>query len=285
MNAKEPGDDRLAYHVGRLNLSGLTMTRVILWLVAITIVSFAIGCGILALSGGFPPVSSSGAAPFESTVLLSSNTTSFPLEGASSGEIRIMLGAGKLTLRGGARDSLLIDATVFSERSTMQPVYTAHLNNSVMSVAMTATGHRKKEGIIAGPPEGWAGTWDVRISDTVPVAVIADIGAGDCTIELGTTNLTALTVNTGLGDTRVDLTGYHGGRFDGLIHNGIGDLTILVPKESNTRILMHHGVGDITTRGIVQTDEHYTTAGFNPARPVNELVVSQGVGSIQLEAV
>ena len=45
MNAQKPDNDRLAYHVGSLNLSGLTMTKVILWLAAITIVSFVIGFG------------------------------------------------------------------------------------------------------------------------------------------------------------------------------------------------------------------------------------------------
>jgi hypothetical protein len=48
---------------------------------------------------------------------------------------------------------------------------------------------------------------------------------------------------------------------------------------------MHHGAGDITASGIEQTDENYTTAGFNPTIPVNEISLSLGVGSITLEAV
>ena len=64
MNAQKPDNDRLAYFVGSLNLSGLTMTKVILWLVAITIVSFAIGFGILALSGDLASSSDSKVSPF-----------------------------------------------------------------------------------------------------------------------------------------------------------------------------------------------------------------------------
>ena len=92
-------------------------------------------------------------------------------------------------------------------------------------------------------------------------------------------------MNTGAGDTTIDLTGYHGGRFDAVIHNGVGDLTLRLPRESNTRILLHQGVGDIDTSGIVQKDDYYITAGFNPALPANEITMTQGVGSIQLEAV
>ena len=55
MNQKRQDDDPLACFVCSLNLSGLTMTKVILWLIAITIVSFAIGFCIMALSGDFPP--------------------------------------------------------------------------------------------------------------------------------------------------------------------------------------------------------------------------------------
>lgn len=285
MNQKPRADDRLAGFMRSLNVSGLTMTKVILWLAAISIVSFAIGFGILALTGEFPPGAEQKAAPFRNTVLGSPNTTSFPTDGATSGEIRILLGAGDLTVQGGAPAGRLMDATVYSRLPEMQPDYTAVVNGSVLAVTMTETGHRKKDWVVAHSPESWANTWDVRLGDEIPVAITVNVGAGDCEIVLGKTNLTSLTANTGAGDTTIDLTGYHGGRFDAFIHHGVGDLTLRVPRESNTRILMHHGIGDITAEGIVQNNEQYTPAGFNPALPVNEITLSQGVGSIQLEAV
>jgi hypothetical protein len=110
-------------------------------------------------------------------------------------------------------------------------------------------------------------------------------GAGDCTILLGETNLTSLAVNTGAGDTTVDLDGYRGSPFSAVIHNGVGDLTLRVPKAGNAKIRLHQGVGDVEVDGLAQTDEYYTTAGFNPALPVTEITITQGVGSIELEAV
>jgi hypothetical protein len=285
MNVKKPSNDQLACFVCSLNLSGLTMTRVILWLIAITIVSFTIGLGLLALSGNFPPGAEQKAGPFKNTLFGSPNMTSFLLDGASSGEIRILLGAGDLTVLGGAHDGQLMEAKVFSELPEMQPDYTEGMNNSVKTVAMTETGHKKKDWFAAHSPGSWANTWDVRIGDEVPVKLIVNVGAGDCELILGTTNLTSLTVNTGAGDTMIDLAGYHSGRYDGVIHNGVGDLTLRITRGSNTRILIHHGVGDIVAQGFEQNDETYTPAGFNPTRPVNEISLSQGVGSIQLEAV
>ena len=51
---RNTGDDKFACFVCNLNLAGLTGTKIILWLVAITIVSFVIGFGILAVSGDLP---------------------------------------------------------------------------------------------------------------------------------------------------------------------------------------------------------------------------------------
>jgi hypothetical protein len=167
MNSQKPDNDQLACFVCSLNLSGLTMTKVILWLIAITIVSFTIGSGLLALSGGFSAGPEQKTIPFRTTAFVSPSITTFPLEGASSGEIRILLGAGDLTLQGGAQDGQLMEATVFSKIPEMQPDYTKGMNNSVMIVSMTETGHKKKEWVVAHLPESWANTWDVKIGDEV----------------------------------------------------------------------------------------------------------------------
>jgi N-terminal domain of toast_rack, DUF2154 len=285
MKPEQPQDDWLAHFVLSLNLSGLTMTKVILWLVAITIVSFSTGIVILALSGGFSPGPEPVATPFNKTAFYSQNTTAFPLDGASSGEVRITLGTGDLSVRGGAQQDNLIETKVYSGRPEMQPDYAVSMKGSVKSVTMTETGHKKKDWVFTHMPDSWDNTWDVKLNDAIPFAMVVNTGAGDCDINGSDMNLTALTVNTGAGDTTVDLSGYHGGKFDGKIHNGVGDLTVRIDKSSNMRILLHQGVGDIDTRGIVQTDDYYTTAGFNPALPVNEIIITQGVGSIQLEAV
>jgi hypothetical protein len=59
---------------------------------------------------------------------------------------------------------------------------------------------------------------------------------------------------------------------------------VRIDRQSNTRIAVHSGVGDVTAAGFEQNDEIYTTKGFDPALPVREISIAQGVGSIQLEA-
>lgn len=280
MNPKKPDHDRLAYHVGRINLSGLTMTKVILWLVAITIVSFVIGFGILALSGEMHPSPDNRISPFRHTASYSPYTTTVPLDGATSGHIRITLGAGEISVRGGAPAAALVETTVFAQSPEWQPEITSSVNGTKKTVTVIKKNHEDKEWIF----DDSAHTWEIRVGETIPVDLGVELGAGDNSLTLGSLNLAALSVSTGAGDTEIDITRYRGGPYRADIHGGIGDLTLQFDKTSNTRISIHQGVGDITTSGIEQTYEHYTTPGFDPTRPVNEISITQGIGSIQLEA-
>ncbi len=285
MNVRKPDDDRLACFISNLNLSGLTVTRIILWLIAICIVSFVIGFGILAVSGEPPFGSENRESTFRQTAMLKPMTTSIPLDGANSGDIRITLSAGELTLQGGASNDQLMETKVFSRAAEMMPVFTQMVNNSQKTVVMTEPVHEKKGVFPLHPQNDWANNWDIHLNEKVPLNVNLDIGAGHTRLVLGSLNMSSLIINSGAGDSEIDLSMYQNGPFLAEIHNGVGELTLKIPRNSNTRIIVHHGVGDITSNGLVQNDETYTTAGFSPALPVNEIAVRQGVGSIQLEAV
>jgi hypothetical protein len=280
MKADKPGNDRLAYRVGRINLSGLTMTKVILWLVAITIVSFVIGFGILALSGDLSTSPDNKVSPFRHTASYSPNTTAIPLDGATTGTIRITLGAGEVTISGNAPAPALLEATVY----TRTPDYLPEIVCSVNGTEKTVTMIEKDTGDDKWFADHSPGGWKIRLSEAVPLDLNVELGAGDSSLDLGSLNLASLSASTGVGDTEIDISRYRGGPFHAEIHNGVGDLTLRIDKNSNTRIRMHQGVGDITTNGIEQNKEYYTTPGFDPALPVNEITVTQGIGSVQLEA-
>jgi hypothetical protein len=75
------------------------------------------------------------------------------------------------------------------------------------------------------------------------------------------------------------------GPYHAEIHNGVGDLTLRIPRGSNTRITLHQGVGDISSKGFEQENDILVPTGFDKALPVNEIFVKQGVGSLSLETV
>jgi len=146
---------------------------------------------------------------------------------------------------------------------------------------MMEKGHTTKEWFAVDSPNHW----EIRLDDTIPLDLAVNLGAGDSRLNLGTLNLTSLAVNNGAGDLRIDLGGYHGKRFDAEIVNGVGDVTLLVPRYSNTRIEISRGVGDLTGAGLIRENDSFTTAGYNLSLPLNTISVKQGVGSILIEAV
>jgi hypothetical protein len=281
MSPGKSGDDRLACFMCTMNLSGLTVTRVILWLTAITIVSFVIGFGILAVSGDLPTSPENKASPFRHSSLLTPNTTTLGLDGAAAGHVRITMGAGEVTLRGGAPATALAEATVFSRAPEWQPEIVQSMNGSVKSATITDTGHKGKEWFAVHSPN----SWEIAMNEQVPVDLTVDVGAGDSRLDLGSLNLTSLVVNNGAGDTEIDLGRNRAGSYHAEIHNGVGDLTIRIPRDSNTRITLHHGVGDISSKGFEQENDILVTTGFSTSLPINEILVKQGVGSISLETV
>ena len=262
-----------------LKIGGISAPRIALWLAAITIVSFAIGFGILALSGGFPPASHEPFSLFRHSAFNTPNTTEVPLDGAEAGDVALTLGAGELRVNGGAPDTLLMETTVFTRAPEWQPELVQGTNNSRKTVEITDKGHKGKEWFAVDSPNSWT----VALTEKVPIRLDVSVGAGDCTLDLRKIPLESLKVSNGAGDTTIELGNYPDRRFDATISSGVGDLTLRVPPESNTRIHAETGLGDITNNGFFQNGEIFVTPGFNQSLAVTEITLNQGVGSIILD--
>lgn len=280
MKPHDSSDDKFAGFICSLNLNGITGTKIILWLIAITIVSFAIGAGILAVSGGFSGQADKTISPFRHSAMFTPNVTVIPIEGATAADLGIVLGAGELTVRDGAPEGALAETTVFSKAPEWQPQITGSVNGTVKKLTIRDIGSKGKEWFAVHSPN----RWEILVTDKVPVALDVEVGAGDSTLDLSGLDLSSLDVKNGAGDTAIDLSRYHGGAFHAVISNGVGDVTLRVADQSNTRITVLSGVGDLTHDGLVWHDEYFTTHGYTPAKPANEIEISQGVGSVALEA-
>jgi hypothetical protein len=274
-------DDEFSRLVCSLNLSGLTGTKIILWLLAITIVSFAIGFGILAITGALAPSAGHSGSPFIMGSMAAKNTTTFALEGAAAGTVQITMGAGELLVHGGAPPGSIMESGISGTAPEWQPEYSQSAAGGVMTIIMTDPGRTESGWFSLDPPK----RWEVALAEDLPLELAVKLGAGDCTLELGGLNLSGLSLDAGTGEAIVDLGRYHGGAFSGRIDQGIGDLTVRIPRESNTRVVIDQGVGDIRYYGLVMQGKEYTTRGFDPANPAITILIDQGVGDIRLEAV
>jgi len=279
MTGKTPGNDNKDPAKGLRIISTINPTRLILWLVAITIVSFVIGFSILFLASGVPGNTGEPIAAFKLSAI--SNSTAFPLDGASAGNVLLTFGPGNLEISGGSAGDNLMEATVYAGSAPWEPEVSENTTGPVKTLSVTDKGHHSKEFFAVDAKR----QWKIHLNEQVPIGLDVTIGVGDSRLDLGDLNLTALNVNAGVGGSEIDLGGYHGGRFDAMINSGVGDLELRVPSMSNTRITTSNGLGDVDVKGLRFDNGAYVTPGYDSAKPVNEIQIQHKVGSVTLEAV
>ena len=206
-------------------------------------------------------------------------------DGASALDLQVHLSAGQLTLGEGAGDPVLMNLTAGNGSSTGPLAYSASMDGTTKKVWIW-----NRHGCFWWSGHDWpanesAYTWDIRVSRDVPVAIDAKNHAGRTRLALGELNLSSLTVKNSVGETQIDLTGYHGGDFNATIKNGVGELTLRMPKDAHLSVEIHGGIGATNVRGFVVNGNVYTTSSSRPDAPRITCRIKQGVGSITVEAV
>lgn len=241
--------------------------RLVLHLVAIALISFVVGFGIVALSETSP--GGNQFAIVNESLFHSPVVSTVPLDGAKSATIVIEFGTGNLRIDSGGEE--LLTATIYGQDPNIRPVVEAGSTGNEKIVRIS-----QKTGRPAFPNR-----WDLVVSERVPVSLDVTAGTGDVDLDLAGLNLTALRVVSGAGDTMVDLSGYRGADFTGTITQNVGDLTIRVSDDRNVIIHAKSSVGDVEATGFMEHDGSFSTTG----QPGIGITVAQGVGSVILEAV
>ncbi len=208
-------------------------------------------------------------------------TTTLSRDGATALDLQLRLGAGEITLGGGAQDPVLMNLTAGNGISVPRYDYSTSLCSTVRKVRIR--GRHTFAGSWCSDES--VNSWDIQLNPGVPVALGIGNKAGRTRLELGDLNLTSLKIGNGAGETHIDLAGYHGGSFEATIKNGVGSLMVCMPKECNLRVRIRRGVGDTDIRGFMVEGDTYLTHAERPDAPRITCDIRQGIGSIKLEAV
>src|SRR5688500_5669795 len=198
-------------------------------------------------------------------------TVSFDLDDSKSVRVNLRMGGGELKVTSGTAKLMdgnfsynvpewkpLVEYKAGSgELSLSQPGYSASFGNSV-------------------------NIWAVNLNRSVPLDIVANIGAGEATLELGELNLSRVDLNIGAGQMTVDLRGEPKRDYTVQMRGGVGETTVHLPKDVAIAASATKGIGDISVEGLEQRDGVWV----NPDRigaPVTVRVnVSGGVGQINL---
>jgi len=204
---------------------------------------------------------------------------------AAALELQVRMGAGELNLGSGTDGQVLVSMTSGNGSCCPGPLtYSSSMDGTTKRVWIRNR-HHSWWCAHDWPVDEAAYAREIRVSREVPVALDIKNHAGRTHLSLGELSLTSLLIKNGVGETQIDLTGYHGTNFDAAIKNGVGNLILRLPKDSNTTLVVNRGVGSTDVRGFVVNGDTYTTSSPRPEAPRITFRIKQGVGAVTVEAV
>lgn len=203
---------------------------------------------------------------------------------AAALDLQVRVGAGELSLGSGTGSGTLVSVESGSGGCTGPLTYTSSMDGTTKKVWIRNHHHTWWCGH-DWPENDSAYTGEIRVSREVPVALDIKNRAGRTRLALGELSLSSLIIKNSVGETLVDLAGYHGADFDADIKNGVGNLILRLPKDADITLELHRGVGSADVRGLMANGDTYTTASIRPDAPRITLRIKQGVGAVTIEAV
>ena len=196
---------------------------------------------------------------------------------AKSARVQLKMGAGELTLTGGA-DQL------------MEADFSYNVADWKPKVSYDVSGEKGELVVKQGGTSGGLGgdarnEWDISLNDEMPTDLAVRLGAGESDLDLDSLTLTGVDLQMGAGATTVDLTGDYARDFDASIEGGVGEATVLLPSEIGVKAKAEGGIGAINAKGLKKVDGSYVNDAYGESDTNLSVVVKGGVGAINLKVV
>ena len=195
------------------------------------------------------------------------------LQGAKSAQARLEMGAGQLTINGGASRMLDADFTYSASYETPRVDYSVTGGVGQLHISQDSNS------IHFGRSQN---DWNLHFNKDTPLELKVEMGAGQGDLHLRDILLTRLDLHIGAGQVDVDLTGDRKTDLTANIEGGVGQATILLPK--NVGVIAHAsgGIGSIDVQGLRHDGDTYTNDAYGKSPATIHLKVQGGIGQINL---
>lgn len=206
-------------------------------------------------------------------------TKTVDLDGAQTAHVDVQLGAGEMNLSGGAQPSLMSGKFSYIKELEPEVNYERQGDEGHLQIKQSKPTFKTRLGSNASY------RWNAQLNNDVPLDLNVDTGAGENVLHLGDIKLQHLYVNMGAGETMMDLRGDWEQGFDADIDTGIGETTVLLPKETGVNINVDKGIGEISTKGLFEEDGHYRNRAYEGSADAINMDLDMGVGEVILKVV
>lgn len=126
--------------------------------------------------------------------------------------------------------------------------------------------------------------WDLQLTNDVPIDLNLDIGVSNSTLKLEGLQLSSLSIDSGVSDSLIDLSGEWKKGFKADLDLGVGDVTIILPKETGVRVKVSKGIGRVDLKDfVVQSDGVYVNGAFAESDVIIDISLDIGVGDVKFK--
>jgi hypothetical protein len=197
-------------------------------------------------------------------------------DGAKAVRVSLEMPSGELRLEGGADHLLVADFSSGAAWSAPDVDYDVQNGVGELKISQGGAGH-----VIMGNSDN---DWNLKFTDSLPIELKIDVGAGKGELRLAKVDLTRLEVNIGAGQAVVDLTGERAKDLQAEIHGGVGEAIIRLPKNIGVVATVHGGLGSVDVHGLKSEDDgQYVNEAYGKAPNTIHLTVEGGIGHIRLD--
>lgn len=209
----------------------------------------------------------------------------------------LQLVGGHLSIAGGSPEILEADFTSSNPQWLPKVDYYIQEEKGILSLQQPLT----IQGLTLSPLNY---SWEIRLGDTIPLALQITLGAALGEMDFTGTSLTTLQVNTGVGDVHLNLNqtsslsslelrmgmgslelsllGPRENDVEVVIWGGIGRATIYLPREVGVLVDIKGGLGRIRAQDFFVHDSTYMNEAYQETEPGIYLEIRAGLGEIRL---
>lgn len=200
------------------------------------------------------------------------------LGGARQGEVVLRPGVGRLILGGGAAAGALLEGSV-GEGGGFRVWRDASSDGATATCRLRA----ELSNWFGVPWGGGDPSWELRLSEAVPLRLRVELGAGESRLDLSRLQLSELHVEVGVGQSALALPA--AGRFRGRVRGGVGQTTVRIPRSLPVRLRLRTGIGAQTVPPeFTQRGDYWYAPGYDEASALADLDIEGGVGEIRVVA-
>lgn len=199
--------------------------------------------------------------------------------GATTAKVVLEQGIGEMNVQGTSGE-FLMDGTFDTTPKQWLPSVDYSVEGSAGTLLV------KQPEITNTPiPGDTNNSWQIGLSQTMPIDLTIKRGVGEGTIDLSSVNVTAVRGQLGVGETTFDLSGARAHDVSVDLQGGVGQLKLIVPSGMAVRIVAEKGLGEISTDTFKSIgNDTWVNELESKGGPTMTVHVQQGIGEVKIES-